>query len=171
MLGHSNISGNEEADAEARAALNGLPARDQPHSYITLAYLRRLMHQRRQKLIDEWWSSACPDRYRDLDLQMRRKKPPELSLPRHLLHKLIASRTGHGDFAEYHRRFHHNEANLECSCGHETSPTHFVRCRRHAQITRKLRKGLTVNAFVSQLLGHNCHKKFTEFVRNTGCFD
>lgn len=102
---------------------------------------------------------------------MRRQKPPELSLPRHLLYKLIASRTEHGDFADYHRRFHHDEANLECSGGHEASHTHLVRCRRHAQITCKLRKGLIVNAFVSQLLGHNYYKKFTEFFSNTTCFD
>lgn len=169
--GHSKINGNEEADSEARAALHDLPTRETPPGYITLAYLRRLMHQRRQTLIDEWWSTACPARYRDLDLQMRRRKPPELSLPRHLLHQLIAARTGHGDFAAYHRRFHHNEANLECMCGQETSPTHFIRCRLHAQITRRLRKGLTMNEFTNQLLGHNCLKKFIEFARTTACFD
>lgn len=51
--GHSLISGNEEADAEARAALRKLPTRDSTPSFTTLAYLRRLMHQRRQKLLDE----------------------------------------------------------------------------------------------------------------------
>lgn len=51
--GHSNITGNVEADAQARAALRMLPERNIPPSYITLAYLCRLMHQRRQTLIDE----------------------------------------------------------------------------------------------------------------------
>lgn len=74
--GHSKISGNEEADTEARAALELLPARDTPHSYIILAYLRRLMHLRRQKLLDNWWSMACPVRNQDLDLKMRHRKPP-----------------------------------------------------------------------------------------------
>lgn len=75
------------------------------------------MHQRRQALIDEWWSTDCPIRYRDLDLQMRCRKPSELFLPHHLLHKLIAARTRHRDIAACHNRFHHNEANFECVCG------------------------------------------------------
>lgn len=142
MPGHCKIRGIEEADvdadAEARAALLLLPIRETSPSHITLAYLRRLMHQRRQKLIDEWWSTASPLRYRELDLQMRHKKPPELTLPRRLLHHLLAARSGHGDFAAYHRRFHHDDAILECECGRETSPTHFVCCRNYTLATRKL---------------------------------
>ena len=42
--GHSNIMGNVEADREARAALSTLPARNISPTYMTLAYLRRLMH-------------------------------------------------------------------------------------------------------------------------------
>ncbi|KAI0991345.1 hypothetical protein K3495_g16842, partial [Podosphaera aphanis] len=161
--GHSKISGNEEADAEARAALQKLPPRHTQPGHITLAYFRRLMHQRRQSLIDDWWSSVYPARYRDLDLQMRRRKPPELNLPRRLLHKLIAARTGHGDFAAYHRRFNHINANLNCVCGQETSPTHFIRCRRFANQVRKLRKGAKMSDFTAQLLGPRCFENFKEF--------
>ena len=128
------------------------------------------MHHRRQQLVDEWWAKACPARYRDLDLLMRRRKPPELALPKQLLHKLIAARSGHGDFASYHRRFKHADACMNCACGLETSPTHFIRCRLHASQMRKLRKGETMNAFISQLLGPKCLEKFTEFVRITECF-
>ena len=170
MPGHSKISGNERADKSARSALLSLPPRQTQPSYITLAYLRRLMYQRRQKLVDSWWSKAWPARYSDLDLQMRRKKPPGLALYRPLLHKLIAARTGHGDFADYHRRFKHIDANLECVCGLENSPTHFVRCREYANQVRKLRNGESMGAFISQLLGPKCLSKFTEFAQNTGCF-
>ena len=128
------------------------------------------MQQRRQQLVEEWWSDACPPRYQDLDLKMRRRKPPELALARRLLHRLIAARTGHGDFATYHRRFHHVDANLDCVCGRETTPTHFIRCRRYANQMRKLRNGMTIDTFRRILLGHNCFKKFSEFVRITGCF-
>lgn len=168
--GHSNIIGNEEADAAARAALQFLPHRQVQPANITLAYQRRLMHQRQQELLDEWWSMACPARYRNLDLLMRRRKPPELALPRRLLHRLIAARTGHGDFAPYHRRFKHANANMYCACGLETSPTHFIRCRLYASQVRKLRKGLTMNIFISQLLGPRCLESFKEFVRITECF-
>lgn len=92
--------------------------------------------------MDEWCLKACPARYRDLDLQMRRKEPPELALPRHLLQKLIAAQLVHGDFAVYHSRFKHIGANLECVCGHEISPTLFVRCCQHATHLHRLRKGV-----------------------------
>ena len=51
--GHSKIRGNEEADAEARAALRDLPERNTQPGYITFAYLRRLMQQRRQELVEK----------------------------------------------------------------------------------------------------------------------
>lgn len=169
--GHSNVRGNEEADAEARIALRDLPERNSQPTYITLSFLRRLMQQRRQELVEKWWSDVCPPRYQDLDLKMRRRKPPELKLSRRLLHRLIAARTGHGDFAAYHRRLKHIDANLECVCGQETTPTHFIRCRRHANQMRKLRNGLTLDDFRRQLLGHDCLKKFKDFAKITGCFD
>lgn len=133
--GHSKISGNEEADAEARTTLRDLPERQTQPNYISLAYLRRLMQQHRQQLVEKWWSDVCPPRYQDLDLKMRRRKPPELTLSRRLLHRLIAARTGHGDFAAYHRRLKHVDAELECVCGQETTPTHFITCRRYANST------------------------------------
>ena len=168
--GHSKILGNEEADAEARNALNRLPAQQDQPKNISLAYLRRLMHHRRQQLVDEWWAKACPARYRDLDLLMRRRKPPELALPRQLLHKLIAARSGHGDFASYHRRFKHEDASIICGCGQLTTPTHFVRCRIHASAVRKLRRNMTMEDYTRQLLGPKGLEKFKEFVQTTGCF-
>ena len=101
---------------------------------------------------------------------MRRRKP-ELALPRGLLHNLLAARSGHGDFAAYHRRFQHDNANLLCVCGQEKSPTHFVRCRRHAFQVRKLRDGMTINTFIGKLLGPHCLDKFKEFAKTTGCFN
>ncbi|POS82955.1 hypothetical protein EPUL_005494 [Erysiphe pulchra] len=72
------------------------------------------------------------------------------------LHRLLAARTRHGDFAAYHRRLKHVDANLECVYGQETSPTHFICCRRHANQMRKLRKGMTMDNFRRQLIEHNC---------------
>lgn len=128
------------------------------------------MHRRRQELIDEWWFKACPARHRDLDLEMRRQKPPELVLLRWLLHRLMAARTWHGDIASYHQHFNHSDATLEYVCGQETSPIHFIRCQRHAAFVCKLRKDATMDVFISQLIGHNCPDKFIEFARATNCF-
>ncbi|POS85318.1 hypothetical protein EPUL_003041, partial [Erysiphe pulchra] len=136
--GHSNIMGNVEADAQARAALRMLPERNISPSYMTLAYLRRLMHQRQQILLDDWWSRVCQSHYQDLDLQMRLNKPPELSLPRRLLRHLIAARTGHGDFAAYHYRFKYSDAIFEC-----------YNCNFGLETTRSFEE------FTKLLLGHD----------------
>ena len=34
----------------------------------------------------------------------------------------------HGDFAWYHRKFRHNNANLSYSCGSDKTPEHFALC-------------------------------------------
>lgn len=129
--------------------------------------MRRLMHQWRQDLVDEWWSAACPARYSDLDLQTRRRKPPELSPSRNLLHHLLTVRSENGDYAAFHRRFKHEDASLNCVCGQETIPTHFIRCRRNAGHFPKLRKGLIVAAFTQQFLGPRGLGNFIEYARMT----
>ena len=80
------------------------------------------MQQRCQELVEKLWSDVCSARYQDLDLKMRRRKPPELALPRRLPHKLLAAGTGNCDFAAYHRCLKQIDANLECVCGQETTP-------------------------------------------------
>ncbi|KAI0993551.1 hypothetical protein K3495_g14633 [Podosphaera aphanis] len=169
--GHAGVKGNEEADAAARAGLKDLPNPGTQPENITLAYLRRLRNQQLQGLLDSWWGEACPSRYQELDLLMRRRKPPELALTRRLLRELIAARTGHGNFAAYHRRFNFSDAPMECTCGEETSPNHFLHCRLHANVTRRLRRSVPHNEFVKKLLGPKCHKSFTVFAQETGCFE
>ena len=169
--GHSGIQGNVEADSIARSALRGLPNLEIKPGLLTLAYLRRLMNQRQQALLDNWWEEACPSRYRELDLLMRRRKPPELALSRRLLRELIAARTGHGNFAAYYRRFQFSDAPTECTCGEETTPTLFIHYRLHTNITRKLRKSMSHNDFINKLLGPKSLRSFTIFAQETGCFN
>ena len=153
-----------------RAALRELPSPNTQPGSSTLAHLQGLMNRRRQILLDNWWEETCPPKYRLLNLQVRRRKPPELSLSRHLLRALIAARTGHGNFAANHRRFNNPYALMECSCGKETTPTHFIHCSRHAQHTLRLRKSMYHAEFVKKLLGPKCHDSFKIFVEEIGCF-
>ncbi|KAI1004996.1 hypothetical protein K3495_g3222 [Podosphaera aphanis] len=169
--GHAGIQDKEEADATARAILKDLPELGTQPGRITLAYLRGLRNQQLQSLLDSWWQEACPSRYRELDLLMRRRTPPELALPRRLLRELIAARAGHGIFTAYHRRFNFSDAPIECACGEETTPTHFIQCRLHADIMRRLRRSMPYNDFVNKLLGPKCLKSFTVFARETDCFE
>ena len=118
------------------------------------------MNQKRQMLLDQFWDESCPPRYRELDLMMRRKKPPELSLPRRLLFEVIAARTGHGNFAAYHRRFNNPNANMKCSCGEEITPTNFMRCKLSNLHTQRVRGSLHTNNFSKLIWGPNASKIF-----------
>jgi hypothetical protein len=42
--------------------------------------------------------------------------------------RILAAKTGHGDFADYHERFNHEDAYLLCSCGERKSRLHFFVC-------------------------------------------
>lgn len=63
------------------------------------------------------------------------KRNPKLALPRHILHRLLAERSGHGDFAEYYRRFKHEDAELRCRYGAKKGEGHFIDCLRTARWT------------------------------------
>lgn len=122
------------------------------------------MNQRCQNLLDKWWNKACPIHYWDLEIQIRWRQPPDLSLPRRLFYELIASQTGHGNLADYHRRFQHEVARLDCICGKETSPTHFTRCQNHRYLARKLTRYRPHGLLVNKFLGPKCLKSFTNFM-------
>ncbi len=44
--------------------------------------------------------------------------------------RLLAARSGHGDFADYNEIFNHEDALLTCSCGALKAPEHFTFCTR-----------------------------------------
>ena len=60
---------------------------------------------------------------------------PEMSLNREVLGWLIAARTGHGHFADYHERFGHEEVDVHCRCGQKRSRLHPFSCP-HARLHR-----------------------------------
>ena len=155
--GHKGIPGNERADRLAKAALRDLAGMDTetPRSHACQA---RLARQRHQDLVAKWWADNAPDAYRALGLEMRRRKPPELRLARRTLHKLLAARTGHGDFAAYHRRFNHPDANLLCHCGQEKSPIHFLRCR--ASPTARANSHRALSGLIESHLGPRAFENF-----------
>ena len=53
-----------------------------------------------------------------------------LTLQRPITGHILASRTLHGDFAAYHKRFRHADAEIKCSCGKHKTPLHFFFCRK-----------------------------------------
>lgn len=94
------------------------------------AVMRSRLHRHRE---DKWRSTqaSLSRRYREWDLQHEIRYPPELqTLSQPQLHRLLALRTRHGDFAWYHRKLRHDDAELDCSCGDAKTPKHLVHCRK-----------------------------------------
>ncbi|KJZ72308.1 hypothetical protein HIM_08349 [Hirsutella minnesotensis 3608] len=155
--GHADIPGNEEADALAKAGASLPEPADAPP---TLAHLRKLARQQPKVAFKAWWQASAPEQYRDLDLPATTGCPPELALSRPLLHPLLAARTHHGDFADYHERLDHDDARLTCSCGRRKDPTHIFYCRKVAPWHR-VRLAPSPAAAISRAIG----KDFDKFVK------
>jgi hypothetical protein len=194
--GHQGIQGNEEADALAkegaaleapqpqpqdsggpasqgrRATLRPRPARasdnEAAEGEVTAARLRRVARARTADAFKEWWDKEAPTRYKELGVQLASGCPPELELPRPILHCLLAARSGHGDFADYHERFAHEDAALECSCGRRKAPEHFLICDK---VRPQDRPRLTGDHKArARILLAGVPGKFAGFVQKTGFF-
>ena len=135
---------------------------------FTLAALKRQVTIGTQKLAEEWWLKNRTDRYEDLDLLMRRKRPPELDLPRWAYHRLIAARTGHGDFASYHRRFQHQNEEILCKCGREKRPWHFAECR--PAIQKWQTETAEPQPRIRDMIGQEGWQVFWRFLTVTKCY-
>ena len=99
----------------------------------TISGIRSIAKSKLQSVKMDWWTmkrEKLSRWYRDWGLSYDTKAPPELTLPRPTLQRLLAIRSSHGDFAWYHKKFCHEDAKLECSCGMDKTPDHMVHCRR-----------------------------------------
>jgi ribonuclease HI len=159
--GHAGVPGNEAADEEAGIAAAEAAAAVQagevgPGELATLAYTKRCLKERVTRACQAFWAEQAPQTYQALGLTFT-AKPPELRLGRFALGVLIANRTGHGDFAAYHTRFNHGDADNRCQCGREKAPGHFYCCRlgrramRHGWGQLKLLEVLTSAAGAGRL--------------------
>jgi hypothetical protein len=124
--GHAQILENEVADQAAKKGALINPPSSIKHSY---ASLRRQARADAISALHRHWQSTAPKSSQDLWITSSPWRPAELKLPRPLLARIVAARTGHGDFAGYHERFNHEDAYLFCRCGARKSPIHFFFCR------------------------------------------
>lgn len=138
---HSDIKANNEADLLAKAGAQ--------NSYLfdlserpSFATITSTVTSLRKVLLDTWWLSHGPKSYHELGIQVGilGKCPKELTLARKALHCLISTRSGHGDFKEYHQRFKHARYR-KCTCGKTKIPTHFFFCRlTRSSVKKKIGK-------------------------------
>ncbi|KAJ6438033.1 ABC transporter [Purpureocillium lavendulum] len=164
--GHTNIAGNEQADALAKAATS-LP--EPADALPTLAHLRRTARQQPRDAFEAWWDASAPDQYKPLHLKPAIGCPPELELPRPLLHHLLAARSRHGDFADYHERFNHDDARLLCSCGRRKEPSHLFYCRKILP-RHRMRLAPSPTAAVNRAIGRDFNK-FVKLAKASSFFE
>jgi hypothetical protein len=124
--GHTKVPGNEAADL---AAKEGAALPSPPSTELSYASLKRWAKDQAPRASRTLWLTVAPQAYKDLEVPLPLRYPAELKLARPLLGRLLAARSGHGDFASYHERFNHEHAHLLCSCGKRKSPLHFFFCR------------------------------------------
>ncbi|CCU77126.1 reverse transcriptase [Blumeria hordei DH14] len=106
VSGHAGIEGNQQADCEEKK--------------------EQLCPTNTHPTRNNRWSTHIPNSYAQLEIMTAPHLPKELLLGRKALGQIIGARTGHGDFAAYHKRFKHEEARLNCLCGSQKTPTHFL---------------------------------------------
>ena len=105
--GHSGIAGNEAADKEAFYGSH-LPL-TQHAQQMSLAGAKTWAHTASNHNFLAY-QNTLPTRHRLPSHWAHQRAPPKLQLPRKILARLLAARSGHGDFAAYHNRFNHGEA-------------------------------------------------------------
>ena len=131
--GHAGLPGNELADSLAAQAASR-PLSTHPTG-ASLAGAERWARDALRDAFRDWWTTQPIPPIGPLP-PPRPGPPGELSLPRSHLHRILAARSGHGDFADYHERFGHADAELQCRCGVRKTPIHFFSCRlaRHKDL-------------------------------------
>jgi len=119
------VPGNEEADKAAKEGASLPPPLD---ATCTLASLKRIAKEDLKKAVGQLWITIAPNNYKELCIG-HSTNTTLLTLNRHALGRILAARSHHGDFADYHDRFNHADAGLYCSCRKRKSPLHFYFCR------------------------------------------
>ena len=83
-----------------------------PKHLPSVSYRRRQVKGQIAVDYQKWWQGAERAGYSSLGLTAELRTLPELALPRRTLGYLLAARSQHGDFADYHERSHPGQATL-----------------------------------------------------------
>ncbi len=129
------------------------------------------------KWVNEWkkgGKSQALKSYLELGFEptTKAKSMPEMALKREVLGWLIAARSGHGHFADYHERFGHEEEDIYCKCGQRRSKSHPFSCSSARALRVKLfsitdRRPLTPKEVLGTAQGI---KMFAEWAPKTELF-
>ncbi|KAF7113942.1 hypothetical protein CNMCM5793_006125 [Aspergillus hiratsukae] len=121
--GHSGVAGNELTDELAKKGAS-IASPDIPPSP---SFLRREVKQQIRADTCVAYFRGAPQAYCDLDIKPHTKgsRDKEHKLPHWVLGRLIATHTGHRDFAAYHERFQHANYLATYPYKRQKSPVYF----------------------------------------------
>jgi hypothetical protein len=98
---------------------------------MTLARAKRWKKEWLTSRFENWWKQQRKPGH--LKKQLEIPKPWKHKLYRGLnrinVGRVLAARSAHGDYADYHERFAH-ETELTCQCGKRKSPLHTWTCSK-----------------------------------------
>lgn len=180
--GHMGIEGNGEADWLADLAANpDTPtwATDTRALQPTTSGVRSQARMWKRSAAEIWWAQKEPnlsERYKRWELRYKLGPLKELDLPRATLHRLLAARSGHGDFKWYHVKYKHEDAILDCTCGRAKTPSHIVFCRKNRETFASWplkpasppKNQTEGQAYLQKLLASP--KDFADFLEVTACY-
>lgn len=164
--GHEGIKGNERADELAR---RGASLTTPPNNPPSAAWVKRQARETTKMKYFLWWADNSPSLYQMAGLNVTLGQPSELLIPRYHLRYLLAARTGHGDFAEYHERFDHEDASLYCTCGRRKSQFHVFYCRKISPDLR-IRLGPKARETIERIIGPKHFGEFVELIKDSDFF-
>jgi hypothetical protein len=104
-----------------------------------------------------------------MGLKVNLGTPRELKVPRTFLARLLAARTGHGDYADYHERFGHDDAEIICTCERRKHPVHIFYCRKVWPTVRP-RLGPVLGETFMKTMGPKHFKDYVKLVDNPDFF-
>ncbi|KAL5601476.1 uncharacterized protein BROUX77_005725 [Berkeleyomyces rouxiae] len=165
--GHKGIPGNEMADTLAKEGASLTPPPDLTPS---IAHVHRVARERLRVAYAEWWAVSAPTSYKDLGLTAALKAPFELTMPRRTLGWLLAARSRHGDFEEYHKRMNHVNFKATCSCGKRKDPLHFFFCWKGKHLSKVFARRPMHSTIDDALTTKQGAHDFRRFVEETKFF-
>ena len=134
---------NEETDKAAKEGTMLLTPTD---TICTLVSLKRITKAEACRAINSLWAIIAPLSYNNLHIKYN-PKLDELHLDQASLGHILAARSYHRDFADYHLCFHYHNAIFHCSCGRRKSPLYFYFCLK-SNARKSLYKGCLLEAIL-----------------------
>ncbi|CEA17181.1 hypothetical transmembrane protein [Blumeria hordei DH14] len=98
-----------------------------PRGYVSFDTAKNRIKVGVSTAMKDYWAKNAPVSYREPAIDSYSRHSKEVSLARTFLSWPYAARSEHGDYAEYHHRFSHQVAYIQCGYGYLKAPLHLLK--------------------------------------------